>query len=75
MVYLLVQQNQEQMAQLPFGKKYESIQFQIALRLWNIRGVEGEIYHMENGITRQYSKDGVIADLMCKVLPRAIVGD
>lgn len=56
-------------------KKYESIQFQIALRLWNIRGVEGEIYHMENGITRQYSKDGVIADLMCKVLPRAIVGD
>ena len=56
-------------------KKYESIQFQIALRLWNIRGVEGETYHMENGITRQYPTDGVLIDLMRRVTPRAVVGD
>ena len=55
--------------------KYESIQFQIALRLWNIRGVEGETYHMENGITRQYATDGVIIDLMRRVTPRVIAGE
>ncbi len=55
-------------------QKYEIIQFQIALRLWNIRGIEGETNHMENGITRQYSDD-VISDLMKRVIPKVIVGD
>ena len=54
--------------------RYESIQFQLALRLWNIRGIEGESSHIENGITRQYSDD-VISDLMQRIIPRAITGD
>lgn len=55
-------------------QRFEYIQFQIAVRLWNIRGIEGETEHTENGIKRSYSKDGVIDDLMRKVLPPVIVG-
>ena len=54
--------------------RYKGIQFQIALRLWNIRGIEGEVGHTENGINRQYSNDGVIIDLMRSVTPRVITG-
>lgn len=54
--------------------RFEFIQFQIAVRLWNIRGIEGEIEHSENGISRSYRSDGVIADLMQRVLAPVIVG-
>lgn len=54
--------------------RFEFIQFQIAVRLWNIRGIEGEVGHTENGVARNYSSDGAIADLMCKVPAPVIVG-
>ena len=54
--------------------RFEHIQFQIAVRIWNIRGIEGEISHGENGITRNYRSDGQIADLIQRVLPPVIVG-
>lgn len=54
--------------------RFEFIQFQIAVRLWNIRGIEGETEHTENGVKRSYSNDGVIADLMRKVPAPVIVG-
>ena len=54
--------------------RFEHVQFQIAVRIWNIRGIEGEISHGENGITRSYRSDGQIADLLQRVLPPVIVG-
>lgn len=54
--------------------RFEYIQFQIAVRLWNIRGIEGEIEHTENGVKRSYSSYGAISDLMCKVPAPVIVG-
>lgn len=54
--------------------RFEYIQFQIAVRLWNVRGMEGETAHSENGINRSYSQDGVIADLMARVPSPVIVG-
>lgn len=54
--------------------RFEFIQFQIAVRLWNIRGIEGETSHSENGINRSFNQDGVIADLISRVLPPVIVG-
>lgn len=45
----------------PFGNrpdnvptKFENIQCQIALELWNKKGAEGELSHSENGISRQW---------------------
>lgn len=46
----------------PFGypegtevpKKYENIQCQVALQLWNMRGAEGQSSHSENGIDRSW---------------------
>ena len=55
-------------------KRFEYIQFQIAIRLWNIRGMEGETMHSENGIVRNYLLDGVVSDLMSRVLAPAITG-
>ncbi len=55
-------------------KRYEHIVFQIALRLWNIRGVEGQISHSENGIVRNYMSDGVISDLLAQITPLAVAG-
>lgn len=55
-------------------KRFEYIQFQIAIRLWNIRGIEGETTHSENGIVRNYLQDGVVADLMSRVLAPVITG-
>lgn len=54
--------------------RFEFIQFQIAVRLWNIRGFEGETEHTENGVKRSYSSDGIISDLMRKVPAPVIVG-
>jgi len=55
--------------------KYDYITFQIAVRLWNIRGVEGQSAHSENGINRTYMSDGVISEQLKRVPSLAVAGD
>ena len=55
-------------------KQYEHLVYQIALRLWNIRGVEGQTSHSENNITRNYQNDGIISDLLRQITPLAVTG-
>lgn len=50
-------------------KRYENKQIQIAAYLLNKRGVEGQLAHSENGISRTYKSAYVPDDLMWDVLP------
>jgi hypothetical protein len=55
-------------------KQYEHLVYQIALRLWNIRGIEGQTSHSENNISRNFNTDGVISDLLRQIIPFAVAG-
>jgi len=55
--------------------KYDYITFQIAVRLWNIRGVEGQSAHSENGISRTYLSDGVISEQLKRISSLAVAGE
>lgn len=55
-------------------KQYEHIQFQMAVRLWNTKGVEGEAAHREDLVSRNYNPKGVLDDLINLVIPKAVVG-
>ena len=61
----------------PFGylegakvpSRYENIQIQIALDLYNRRGAEGQIAHTENGISRTWATDHVSSSLLKLITP------
>lgn len=61
----------------PFGylegiavpSRYENIQIQIALDLYNRRGAEGQIAHTENGISRTWAADHVSSSLLKLITP------
>ena len=60
----------------PFGyagkevpSRYENIQIQIALDLYNRRGAEGQIAHSENGISRTWASDHVSSSLLRLITP------
>ena len=63
----------------PFGypddivveKQYESIQLQIAIEIYNRAGAEGQLMHVENGITRQYESAFVSTRLLRRIMPYA----
>lgn len=48
--------------------RYEGIQCQIALDLWNKRGAEGQTSHAENGISRTWASSHVSPSLL-KLIP------
>lgn len=50
-------------------KKYEPLQVEIAVMLWNKRGAEGENYHAENGINRTYDSSYIPKDMLKQVIP------
>lgn len=57
----------------PFGytdeevpPRYETIQIQLVVNMYNKHGAEGESSHSENGISRVYQSDDVLLD---KVMP------
>ena len=54
--------------------KYEYLQYQIALRLWNTRGIEGQTSYSNGAITRSYNNDGVVADLLRRIPPLVVTG-
>ncbi len=61
----------------PFGYKegtaiparYEYLQLQLAVEIYNKRGAEGQVGHTENGIGRAYSSADVSGDVLSKITP------
>lgn len=49
--------------------RYEMIQCQIALELWNKRGAEGQTSHTENGISRTWASSHVSPFLLKMITP------
>lgn len=67
----------------PFGRprsatvepQYQQIQLEIAVFLFNKRGIEGESLHSENGVSRSFGMDtDVPAGLLMQVTPYGRVG-
>lgn len=66
----------------PFGRpenavvepQYEYLQIEIAVYLFNKRGMEGESLHSENGVSRSFgSETGIPKELMVQVTPKGRV--
>lgn len=63
----------------PFGypdgtaveSRYEMLQLQIAVEIYNRQGAEGEQSHSENGISRSYESAYVSSSLLKKIVPYA----
>ena len=70
----LVRNKRRTSADSDIEERFQFIVYQIALRLWNIRGFEGETTHKENGVERTYISDGQIQDLLKQIPSSAIAG-
>ena len=46
--------------------RYEQIEVQLAVELYNKRGAEGQVAHSENGISRSWSEE---SQLLRKIVP------
>ena len=62
----------------PFGdvpeeleNRYKDLQIRIAVELFNKQGVEGQLSHSENGVSRSYSSAGVSEELLREITPKA----
>ena len=63
----------------PFGypdgtaveSRYEMIQLQIAVEIYNRKGAEGQLAHTENGISRTYESAYVSKSLLQRIVPYA----
>lgn len=53
--------------------RYKDLQIRIAVELFSKIGVEGEIMHTENGVSRQYSSADVSPALLKEIVPKAKV--
>ena len=51
--------------------KYEHIQLQACVQLFNKKGAEGQSAHSENGISRTYESGDISYSLLSQVLPMA----
>lgn len=64
----------------PFGdgtetmpEKYGQTQVEIAAYMLNKRGAEGEIVHLENGISRHYEDGDIPPTLLRRIMPQGEV--
>ena len=62
----------------PFGdvpeeleNRYKDLQIRIAVEMFNKQGVEGQLSHSENGVSRSYSSAGVSEELLREITPKA----
>lgn len=53
--------------------KYTELQLQIAIRMYNKMGAEGEVSHTESGVARNYGNSEEYADLLARVIPKGAV--
>lgn len=54
-------------------KRYSDLQIRISLELYAKEGVEGQIGHTENGVTRSYSSASVTPSLLNEITPKGKV--
>ena len=54
---------------LELPAKYASLQIEIAVVLMNRRGVQGEVSHNENGVSRNYGTADVPPALLAEITP------
>ena len=50
-------------------EKYDGIHVEIAAYMINKRGAEGEIVHLENGVSRHWEDGGVSPSLLRRIVP------
>lgn len=50
--------------------RYEPTQIKIAIELYSKRGVEGQVGHGENGISRSYESSGISDSLLSEITPK-----
>lgn len=53
----------------PMEPRWNELQIQIALFLWNKQGAEGETQHTENGVSRSYENSDIPASLLNDITP------
>jgi len=49
--------------------KYDTVQVEIAAYMLNKRGAEGEIVHLENGVSRHYEDGDIPPTLLRRITP------
>ena len=55
-----------------FPVQYDGVQVEIAAYMINKRGAEGEIVHLENGVSRHWEDAGVAPSLLRRITPCAV---
>lgn len=58
---------------LELENKYIELQLQIAVRMYNKIGAEGETAHTESGVSRSYGSSAEYEDLLARVIPKGAV--
>lgn len=57
----------------PMESRWNELQIQIALFLWNKQGAEGEKEHVENGVSRYYENADIPSSLLDDITPLVVV--
>lgn len=57
----------------PMETRWNELQIQIALFLYNKQGAEGENKHIENGVSRSYENADIPASLLNDITPLAVI--
>lgn len=57
----------------PMEPRWNELQIQIALFLYNKQGAEGETHHSENGVARTYENADIPSSLLNDITPLAVV--
>ncbi len=61
----------KEIRQYPFVEdKYSTLQVQMAVELFNKQGIEGQISHSENGISRSFASTFISKHLLDQITPR-----
>lgn len=57
----------------PLESRWNELQIQIALFLYNKQGTEGEREHVENGVSRFYENADIPSSLLNDITPLAVI--
>lgn len=57
----------------PMESRWNELQIQIVIFLWNKQGAEGETSHSENGVSRSYENADIPDSLLNEIIPLAVI--
>ena len=57
----------------PMETRWNELQIQISLFLWNKQGAEGEKEHVENGVSRYYENADIPISLLNDITPLVVI--